>query len=158
MKYCLFSLILLFSFAASAQFSVGGRTASFDASHANWSFSVSKNSDNRVTIEALANLESGWHIFSAEPGGDGSLTPTAFEVDQLASLKVAIEATEKGNAIKKEMDGIGSVKYYEHRAVFSITFAAPQQLKTFSGKINFQVCNDVMCMAPTAKSFSVTLK
>ncbi len=158
MKYSFLLLFCFMSFAMSAQFSVGGRAASFDASHVNWNFSVSKSSDNKVTIEAIANLESGWHIFSSTPGGDGSLTATAFEVDQLAKLKIPIEATESGSAINKNLDGVGEVKYYEHRAIFKISFVAPGDIQTFSGNINFQICNDVMCMAPTTKSFSVTLK
>jgi hypothetical protein len=157
MRYLLFLFISIISISASAQFSVGGRAGSFDASHVNWTFTVSK-VENKYTIEAVANLESGWHIFSSAPGGDGSLTPTQIEVEQIANLKIPVETKESGNAIEKDMDGIGVVKYYEHRASFKIVFVAPADLSTFTGKIDFQICNDVMCMAPTTKSFTVTLK
>lgn len=157
MKYLIFCLITFMSFAASAQFSVGGRAGSFDASHVNWTFSISKQ-DNKFVLDAVASLESGWHIFSSEPGGDGSLTATQIEVDQLASLKTPVATKEGGNAIEKDMDGIGKVKYYENRATFKIVFTAPEDIVNFTGKIYFQVCNDIMCMAPTSKSFTVTLK
>lgn len=157
MKYIFLCLALIAGFSASAQFSVGGKHNTFDETHIKWDFTVSQ-VENKYTIEATAALENGWHIFSANPGGDGSLTPTQIEVNEIASLKIPVEFKESGSLVEKNLEGIGEVKYYEHKATFKITFVVSADIKSFTGNIAYQICNDVMCMAPTTKSFSVNVK
>lgn len=146
------------SIAQSVNIGAGINNSKFDNSHVNWSFSMGKVSDGKIVIEAVASIEDGWHIFSSNPGGDGSLTPTQIEVAELLKFKTPVEFTEGEGWIEKHMEGIGSVRYFEKQATFRITFVAPANMKTFTGTISFQTCNEVMCMAPTTKSFTVTLK
>lgn len=128
-----------------------------DDGHVKWTFTISEK-ENKYTIHAMASLENGWHVFSANPGGDGSLTSTQIEVNEIMKLKAPVEFREEGHPIEKDMEGIGVVKYFENQASFSITFAAPDNIKSFTGNIAYQICNDKMCMAPATKLFSVTIK
>ncbi len=160
MKYLFFLLFTLGSLTTMAQTGAESKlppNQKFDNSHVLWKFSIGKAGDKNM-IEATAIVEDGWHIFSSDPGGDGSLTPTLIEVNELQKFKTPVEHGSHEGWIETNMEGIGSVRYFEKQAVFSIKFAAPPNMKTFTGNVQFQICNDVMCMAPTSKEFTVSLK
>ena len=156
--FLLFALVHLETFAQSGMEIKLPNGEKFDQTHINWNFSIGKLDDTKYVLEAIAMIEDGWHIFSSNPGGDGSLTPTQIEVNELKKFKTPVEFSENEGWIEKDMEGIGSVRYFEKQAIFKIIFAAPANIKTFTGSISFQTCNEVMCMAPTSKSFSVTIK
>ena len=48
-----------------------------------WNFSVKKLDGDNYRFEAKATLERGFHIWSQDPGGDGSLIPTSFTAEEL---------------------------------------------------------------------------
>jgi hypothetical protein len=97
-------------------------------------------------------------FFSSDPGGDGSLTATQIEIDELQKFKTPIEIENGEGWIENNLEGIGAVRYFEKQGVFTVKFVAPSTVKTFTGNIHFQICNDVMCMAPTSKAFTLSLK
>lgn len=160
MKYVLFLFLTVAGFASMAQSGAEAKLPTnekFDASHVFWRFSIGKHEDKTI-IQAIATIEDGWHIFSSDPGGDGSLTATQIEIDELQKFKTPIEIENGEGWIEHHLEGIGSVKYFEKQAVFTSKFVAPSTIKTFTGNVHFQICNDVMCMAPTSKAFTLSLK
>ena len=155
MKY----LLILFSFFCTihsfAQANINNDI--FDNTHTKWDFEIVKQ-ENKYLVRASVLLETGWHIFSSNPGGDGSLTSTELEINELKKQKTSIEYQEFGELHEKEIAGIGSVRFYENNAVFQIEFNELTNIKTLNGSVNFQICNDQMCMAPTTKNFTLTIK
>lgn len=155
MKYLLIMFAIFCTIHSFAQTTTS--KLSFDNTHTNWNFDIVKQ-ENKYLVRASVLLETGWHIFSSNPGGDGSLTSTELEINELKKQKTSIEFKEFGELHEKEIAGIGSVRFYENNAVFQIEFNELTNIKTLNGSVNFQICNDEMCMAPATKNFTLTIK
>ncbi len=138
---------------ANSQISI----SSNESDLAQWSFDAKKE-NNKVIITANCLLKDDWHIFSSKEFGDGTISPTQLSIEHISDEVNHPIYTEKGNLIDSEIEGIGPVKYFLGKASYQIEFEAPQNSKTFKGEIAYQICNEVMCQAPTTKSFTVTLK
>lgn len=122
-----------------------------------WNFSISK-ADNLVTIQANCRLQKEWHIFSTTEFGDGSIAPTNITIEGIDKEKNHSEILEVGDLLENDIEDMGHVKYFKNNVGFSITFETPKDKKIFNGEVSYQLCNDIMCMAPTSKKFTVTLK
>ncbi len=154
MKHLLFILsILLFGFKAESQISISNT----DNEYIKWDFNIKKE-NNLITIEANCKLKDDWHIFSSNEFGDGTINPTKIKIENISDNKNKVVYNEMGNLIDSEIEGIGPVKYFKGTATFQIQFEALRNTNTFKGEIDYQICNEVMCQAPTTKIFTVTLK
>lgn len=144
----LFSLILLFvSFLAGAQV----------LDPIKWQFWSEKESDGQsYTLYAKASINPGWHVFSLNPGGDGLLIPTGLTVENREQYRDVGALMVEGKEIRKEMEGVGMVSYYENEVVFKLSLI-PYKPCIASGFISFQLCNDRMCLPPAEAAFSVKL-
>jgi hypothetical protein len=144
----LFSLILLF-----ASFFAGAQTPD----PVKWQFWAEKESDGQTyTLYAKASITPGWHVFSLNPGGDGLLIPTGLTIENREQYRDVGALTVEGKEVRKEMEGMGMVSYYEYEAVFKLSLI-PYKPGTASGFVSFQVCNDRMCLPPAEVPFSVKL-
>lgn len=123
-----------------------------------WTFqAIPMSTEGKYTIVAHADIESGWHVFSNNPGGDGLLIPTEMSVDSNdKSIKVDGPMQIDGKLITKEMDGVGVVNYYEHKASFKLTIVGKSE-QIIKGVISYQLCNEQMCLPPTDVPFSIKL-
>lgn len=118
-----------------------------------WRFEAKKKNGNQYDLIFHLSLPKGWHIFSLNPGGDGSLIAPSFAFDTSSSLKLIGKVTEKGDLITEKMEGItgrvrmyeGSVDYIQHA-----TYTGNGQI---TGMLTYQICNDKMCLPPKDKSF-----
>ncbi len=119
-----------------------------------WKFAIEKSATaNEYFVTATAQLQPGWHVFGQEPG-DEFLIPThfAFENDDCKLLKTE----EKGKLKTEDMEGVGTIHYYEKEVNFVATVRSLE--KEISGYIEFQVCNATMCLPPTEEKFTLTLQ
>lgn len=105
-------------------------------------------------VEAKATLQSGWHIFTNEPGGDGLLMPTDFVLDADSALTNIGPIELVGQVTRKEIEGMGVVNYFENEAIFRRTITLNEKVQ-LSGSMHYQICNDEMCLPPAEELFLI---
>lgn len=124
----------------------------------NWEYEVLKTATGQYDIIFKLTLQSGWHIWSMTPGGDGTLIAPSFTFNKDANLELVGNIKEEGVMKTENMDGIegkvnfysDSVKYIQH---FKIKGAA-----TLKFSHDYQVCNNQMCLPPKSREFFFIIK
>jgi hypothetical protein len=107
---------------------------------------------------ATAVIEKGWHVFTAEPGGDGFLIPTTMTLEKNAAVVTYNEKLEtRSKVITHTIPEIGTVNYVEGKAEFILPVLTNGNT-TVKGVFSFQSCNDKMCLPPVDQSFTIELK
>ncbi|MBK7762712.1 MAG: hypothetical protein IPI46_04980 [Bacteroidetes bacterium] len=148
MKNLLFILFMSFTLQSIAQ---------DPAKIVKWKFSSTKgNAEHQYVITAVATIDSGWHVFAPEPGGDGLLIPTDLQFNGKNMPKNVGKFTPRRRPITHEMEGVGMVNYYEGEVDF-IIIVEVDKAQTLTGMVSFQCCNDKMCLPPTDVPFTIKL-
>lgn len=123
-----------------------------------WTYEVKKKSGNDYQLIFHLDIKSGWHIWSMHPGGDGFQIVPSFTFDKNAKLKVHGEAVEKGKATTTTMEGVeGKITYLSGKVDYIQEVTVTGKTK-ITGKHEYQVCNDKMCLPPKDKSFVFEIK
>jgi hypothetical protein len=122
-----------------------------------WSTYI-KDVDGEPNLFIKATVEKGWHYFANIPGGDGLAIPTNIVVsymDNDQSMEFPVSDAQADNQPKEHnMEGMGKVKYFESDVIYSFPISS---LKTrmFTVSIEYQCCNDKMCLPPTSEMLEV---
>jgi len=123
-----------------------------------WSYEVKKKSEQVYDLIFHVSLKNEWHIYSLNPGGDGSLIVPNFEFDKNSAIQLQGKIKEKGKLITETIDGVdGAVHYYEKNITYIQTVKALQNTKV-SGTLSYQTCNHEMCLPPKTIPFSFEIK
>jgi len=130
-----------------------------------WSFSYEIINDSIITLKFEAKIEDKWHVYSQNLDNEPPL-PTLFLFDdEPFSL---IEKISEGKSIIA-YDSIfeKDLRYFETYALFDHEIKFNDSLETISGIIEYQACNDKLCVFRsepfifkfkdniTSKSFSI---
>ncbi len=124
-----------------------------------WHFTVNKTSDTEAELLLKATMDKGWHIYSMQQeSNDGPISLTfSFDKSKNYSLngKILEPAPEKMYDKNFEMN----VKFYEHEVTYKQKIKILSQ-ESFSvkGLLNFQTCNDQMCLPPTDVDFEFKIE
>lgn len=123
-----------------------------------WKFEAKKkNSSYEIVI--TANVSKPWHIYSQYTEKNGALpTKVVFNNNPLVLLDKT-EVKEKG-LLKKDYDNYlkANVSYYQNVVVFTKLVKVKSNVKTnLSGFVQYEVCNDEICLPPTKKVFDIKL-
>lgn len=121
-----------------------------------WTYEVKKKSAGEYELIFQVTLKDGWHIFSQKPG-DEFLIPPSFSFDRAQFLKLVGKPAERGTLKTEKMEGVDNpIHFYEHRVAFvQVIRAKPGQKIT--GKHEYQVCNNSMCLPPKQKRFEFVI-
>ncbi len=123
-----------------------------------WTYEVKKKTGNDYQLVFHLVLKNPWHIYSLKPGGDGYEIAPSFTFDKNANLKLKGKLTEKGKPTTTTMDGIdGKVTYFSGTVDYVQDVTVTGKTK-ISGKHEYQVCNDKLCLPPKTKDFSFEIK
>jgi len=123
-----------------------------------WTFEAKKIKGIQYELTFHLKLKDGYHVWSGTPGGDGSLIPSSFVFDKNSSVKLVGSILEHGKLITQSIDGVeGIVHFYKNEVIF-IQQAEIKKGTTVTGKYTFQVCNDMMCLAPKTEKFVFKIK
>ena len=123
-----------------------------------WTFEAKNKGGDKYELIFHLNIKAGWHIWSLHPGGDGYEIAPSFKFDQVPGLKITGEPKEKGKATTESMDGIeGKITYLSGKIDY-IQQATITKKGKITGKLNYQVCNDKMCLPPKDKNFVFEIK
>jgi DsbC/DsbD-like thiol-disulfide interchange protein len=123
-----------------------------------WTFHAKKDIvKNKQIVEVKATIEKGWHIFTATPGGDGLLIPTTVTLESNKSITIISPATIQGKVHTENMEFMGTVNYYEGNVIYTYILDIAQDV-VLKGHVEFQTCNDNMCLPPIDLPFTINLK
>ena len=123
-----------------------------------WKYEVKKKSATEYQLIFHLDLKATWHIWSLHPGGDGYEIAPSFTFDNNAKIKLMGKIVEKGNAITTTMAGIdGKITYLTGKVDYVQDIIVAGTTKV-TGKHQYQVCNDKMCLPPKDKDFAFEIK
>lgn len=151
MKY-LFGIVLFFSMF----FFVKGVKAQVP-DPTKWTYEAKKKSGNEYEVIFHLVLKEGWHIWSMTPGGDGTLIPPTFTFDKNEQVQMKGGVKQVGKLISKVMEGIdGKVNMFSGKIDYiqDVVVSGPTKL---TGKHEYQVCNEMMCLPPKDKDFVIEI-
>jgi thiol:disulfide interchange protein DsbD len=119
-----------------------------------WKFSVKKQDATHYTLVADVAIQPKWHIYAINPGGEGELIGTSFHFEKgLAQLSGEVKEVTPA---KQEVLMDEKVNLHSGKATFSVKIIG-RQGQMLSGTVEYQACNDMMCLPPKKKLFSVKL-
>lgn len=122
-----------------------------------WTYESKKIANDIYELNFKLKLDEGFHIWAINVGGDGYQIVPKFYFDKTPKAKWMGNIKEKGKLINEKMEGVeGKVNYYSQEVTYTQVVKAPAG-STISGKHEYQVCNDFMCLPPTDKPFSFQL-
>ena len=122
-----------------------------------WTTHLNRISDQIVELEFKASIAEKWHLYSLEEFDDGPL-PTEF-VFVYDSLQLALVGPMASGTPKVEFDQIFQIDlpFFDEQADFKQQFKLLNPLaKEISGEINYQACDDRVCIFRT-ETFRVAL-
>lgn len=125
---------------------------------ASFTFSAKKKTANVYEVIMTVTLEKGWHIYSQNTGKGGPLpTKITFKANPLITLDGKI--IEKGKLQKSFDENFKTnVLQYSNTVVFVQVVKVKAGIKTnITGNIQYMLCNDKSCLAPTKKTFDIKL-
>lgn len=122
-----------------------------------WKFEVRKKDGNKYDIVFHCDITvDGWHIYSLDPGGDGSFLPPEFNIKKTPDIKLAGKVREEGKIIHETIEDIGTVHYYTSVDYIQTVELAKEDM-VITGEYTYMTCNDETCLPPKTKDFSITV-
>lgn len=122
-----------------------------------WQYNAKKTSDSTFDITIAAKIKEGWHIYTATPKGDGSQIPTTIKFDKNPNIKFAGKLTNNGKPVNEEIKDLGiTIQYYKNAITYTQKIVAKANT-VLSGVVDFQICNDQMCLPSKPERFKIPL-
>ncbi|MBS1615767.1 MAG: hypothetical protein JST06_06565 [Bacteroidetes bacterium] len=118
-----------------------------------WEFSVKKTGKGTYSLIAKAQIAAQWHIYAMNPGGDGELIGTTLRFDKGTKL---IKGPEERSPAHEEVMLDEHVRLHTGQAEIGALIRGNSGQK-ISGSVEYQACNDRMCLPPKTKTFSISL-
>ena len=114
-----------------------------------WSTSVNEISDSEYELVATATIEGNWHLYSQTVPEDGP-RPTVFTFESNGNyLKKGNTKEEEGTTVDDKIFNM-RIKYFGKKAAFKqrIKLKTKDAFKV-NAIVEFMVCDDTRCLAPT---------
>ncbi len=125
-----------------------------------WSFTSKKIGDKMYEVHLTARIQPGWHLYSQNQPKDAIAIPTSFIINAnpLFSREGKIRELGKMEKMKDEALGV-SANQYSTTVDFVQKVKLKANVKTnFTGKVEFQTCDDKKCLPPKTVSYTIALK
>jgi thiol:disulfide interchange protein len=123
-----------------------------------WATSVEKISDTEFVLVSTATIDDGWHLYAQDVPEDGPIA-TSFTFENTKNNYLL-----KGNTTEQEGVTIDDpvfemkIKFFENSATFKQTIQTKTDLNYIRGVVEFMVCDDTRCLAPTEIELVFNLK
>lgn len=112
-----------------------------------WSTSVEKISENEYDLISTATIDMGWHLYSQTVPEEGPL-PTVFTYETGENAELIEGTIEPEGHTEFDQTWETEIKYFSDKAVFRQRVKITGNVKTISGEVEFQVCDDARCLPP----------
>jgi thiol:disulfide interchange protein DsbD len=125
-----------------------------------WSFNSKKISEKTYEVHLIANIQSGWHLYSQDQPSDAIAIPTNVTINNNPLLKMDGKVKEVGNLEKFQDKNLGiSAHQYSNKVDFVQVVKVKSNARTnVSGSVEFQTCDDKKCLPPKTVNFDIALK
>jgi thiol:disulfide interchange protein DsbD len=125
-----------------------------------WTYQAKRKFGNHFELFFQVKLKPGWHIYALDPGGDESLIPPTFTFSDNKDVKLVGKVKEMTKPVTEKMEGIDNpIRFFNGEAIFIQEVEVPWgQTVKITGKHEYQVCNDRMCLPPKTRGFSFIVK
>lgn len=124
-----------------------------------WTFTARKLGTNTYEIHMTASMQSGWHLYSQVQPEDAIAIPTTFTINNnpLVSLNGKIKEIGKLEKFRDEELDLSAYQYAK-KVDFVQVINLKRKVKTnFTGSVEYQTCDDKMCLPPKTVNFNVAL-
>lgn len=121
-----------------------------------WTIEAKQIDGNKYDVVFHCKVNNGWHIYSLDPGGDGSFLPPSFDFLDNPDVKLIGEPREAGEMIDETIEDIGTVHYYKE-VDYTQTVELAKADMDLNGEYNYMTCNDQTCLPPTTKEFTLKI-
>ena len=149
LKTILFLLLSLFN--------VDGLHAQIVKDGSKWTYEAKKISGEKYELIIHLTLPDKWHIYALKPGGDGMEMPPSFSFNKNKFVTYNGPLKEKGKLISEVMEAVdGKVNMFKNKVDY-VQQATIKGNTKIVGKFTYQICDDKQCLAPTDKTFSITI-
>ncbi len=117
-------------------------------SKVNWKFEAKKTGDSTFNVTATAKIAPGYHIFTDNPEGDGSQTPTAISFKKNPNIVLDGKISSNGKVITEDVKELDyKINYYKNSVTYTQKIIAHANT-VLKGTLDFQTCDDKMCFPP----------
>lgn len=147
-------IFTLVSVALLNLFFLSGAGAQIIEDPTEWKFEARKIDGNKYDLVFHCDVKNGWHIYSLDPGGDGSFLPPSFTIKDHPDIKLVGEVREEGEIIHETIEDIGTVHYYTTVDYIQTVELANENM-TITGEYTYMTCNDETCLPPKTLDFSI---
>ena len=125
--------------------------------HVHWQAEALEKNGHFIPIQISAEIEPGWHLYSAETPKNAGPIPISFEIQKNRFVKLTMPFIEKTKAIKKFDANFDSDVY-----IFEDKFLGEFKVKSkkdtiLSMTVTYMICNEVMCLPPIDETLSIKL-
>ena len=105
----------------------------------------------RFTVNVVAQIEEGWHLYSMKPLPDGPI-PTRVWLPEGQPFRLAGEIKAPAPQTLQDPNFNMEVEFYEGRTVFSVPVLAASGAqadpRSMEVSASYQACNDKLCLPP----------
>ena len=105
-------------------------------------------SATEAELVITAKLAKDWHLYSFNPGGDGMLIAPEIKITKTPNIELVGKVKEQGKLITEEIDGVGTVYYYENEIKY-IQKVKYKKLEKINANVYYQVCDHTTCERAT---------
>lgn len=142
--------VLFFSFISLAVFA--------QTNPVNWAFSSEKIGDNQYKVKLVANIATGWNIYSQHTDPTGPV-PTSFSFNENPNIELIGKVEESGKK-KEGFDQLFEVNVikFSGQVTFTQTVKVKNGAQNISGFLEFMCCDEEKCLPPKEVSFDIPLK
>lgn len=113
-------------------------------------------SETNAELIITAKMDEGWHLYSMNPGGDGSLIAPEITFTKNKDIELVGTATEKGKLETQDDAGIGPYHFYKNKVVYTQKIKYKNKTK-IKGEFYYQTCNENGCLKPTSVDFFIDM-
>lgn len=123
-----------------------------------WKSEIRHDKDNIYEAVFTAILESGWHVYSQDIKVENAI-PTLFTYSKNSSIRLIGTTKEIGKKIEEYSDVFeGTLIYYSNKVEYQQRVEVlGSKPVVFEAEVEYQICNDKVCLAPDGETFSFTL-
>lgn len=125
-----------------------------------WVFSSKEIGTGKYEVQATAVVQKGWHLYAMNLGKEAEKAgplPTSFQFVKTDGIEFLGETKEPKPVEKYDPNFMMKILFHENKAVFTQQVSKTGTSSVINGSVNYTVCNDEKCLAPTTIEFSVDL-
>ena len=126
-----------------------------------WTYTAKKTGDKVYEIHLIAVIESPWHIYSQTQPRDAINIPVSikFNANPLVNpIEGLAKEVGKMQKVKDKSTGIEANEYTTKVDFIQVIKLKASAQTNLIGTINYQICNEEMCLPPKSEKFNILIK